>query len=348
LSNARIIIFDEPTSSLTAREKEQLFRVIASLKQEGKVIIYITHFLDEVFQICERAVILRNGQTVGGGKMESLTRSEIVPLMIGERDSSVEAAGQQRNIGDPVLRVSGLGRYGVLHDISFTLHRGEVIALWGLLGSGRTELARALVGLDPLDWGHIEIDTGGALRPISPRQTKEFIGMVTENRREEGLLLPRSVRENLSMANLNALVSRVWPFLDRRQEMKISRTLVDRLSIQVHDFEQAVATLSGGNQQKVILGRWIQRSPQIFIMDEPTRGLDVGAKSEIRKIIGELASSGMAILLISSEIDDLLELADRFLVMSRGRVIAEKPARTSREALIEAASGEQVPAGVGG
>ena len=341
LSNARIIIFDEPTSSLTGREKEQLFRVINSLKREGRIIIYITHFLDEVFQICDRAVILRNGESVGGGRMESLTRSEIVSLMIGVKEFSAPAPEQSKSKGDPALRVTGLTRVGVLHDISFTLHSGEVMALWGLLGSGRTELARALVGLDPIDRGRIEIRIDGALRPVSQRQTKQFIGMVTENRREEGLLLPRSVRENLSLANLKALVSGVWPFLDRRQELRVGRNLVERLNIRIHGFEQAVQTLSGGNQQKVILGRWIQKSPQIFIMDEPTRGLDVGAKAEIRRIIAELATAGMAILLISSEIDDLLELADRFLVMSRGKVIEEKAAGSSRDDLIAAAaSGE--------
>ena len=341
LSNARIIIFDEPTSSLTGREKDQLFRVISSLKREGKIIIYITHFLDEVFQICDRAVILRNGESVGGGSMDTLTRPQIVSLMIGAKESSTATLSRSRKKGEPALRVTGLTRIGVLHDISFTLHGGEVIALWGLLGSGRTELARALVGLDPIDKGRIEIKTDHALHAVSQRHAKRFIGMVTENRREEGLLLPRSVLENLSLANLKALVSRVWPFLDRKRELQIGRNLVDRLSIRVHTFEQTVQTLSGGNQQKVILGRWIQRSPRIFIMDEPTRGLDVGAKAEIRRIIAELATAGMAILLISSEIDDLLELADRFLVMSRGKIIEEKPAEVSREDLIAAAaSGE--------
>ncbi|MGA2478519.1 MAG: sugar ABC transporter ATP-binding protein, partial [Spirochaetia bacterium] len=341
LSKARIIIFDEPTSSLTAREKEQLFRVIDSLKKAGRIIIYITHFLDEVFQICDRAVILRNGESVGGGILSALTRAEIVSLMIGVKQSTAPALSQQRQRGEPALRVAGLARAGVLHDISFTLHMGEVIALWGLLGSGRTELARALVGLDPIDKGHIEIKTDGALHPVNQRQAKHFIGMLTENRREEGLLLPRSVIENLSLANLKALVSRAWPFIDLKKELQVGRSLVDRLNIKVHGLEQAVATLSGGNQQKVILGRWIQRSPRVFIMDEPTRGLDVGAKAEIRTIIAELAASGMAILLISSEIDDLLELADRFLVMSRGKIIVEKPAGSSREELMAAAaSGE--------
>ena len=315
--------------------------IIDSLKKAGRIIIYITHFLDEVFQICDRAVILRNGESVGGGDLSALTRAEIVSLMIGVKQSSAPALSQQRQRGEPALPVAGLARAGVLHDISFTLHRGEVIALWGLLGSGRTELARALVGLDPIDKGHIEINSDGGLHPVNQRQAKHFIGMLTENRREEGLLLPRSVIENLSLANLKALVSRAWPFIDLKKELQVGRSLVDRLNIKVHGLEQAVATLSGGNQQKVILGRWIQRSPRVFIMDEPTRGLDVGAKAEIRTIIAELAASGMAILLISSEIDDLLELADRFLVMSRGKILVEKPAGSSREELMAAAaSGE--------
>jgi len=342
LSKARIIIFDEPTSSLTAREKDQLFRVIESLKKEGKVIIYITHFLDEIFQICDQAVILRNGEVVGGGRLKDLTRSEIVTLMIGAEGTSVTSISRGKVSSDPVLRVSGLARSGVLDDINFTLHSGEILALWGLLGSGRTELARALVGLDPIDSGHIEIKTNGKLHSVSQRQTKQWIGMVTENRREEGLLLPCSVRENLSLANLNALISRVWPFLDRKKETRIGVELVERLNIKIHDSEQAVKTLSGGNQQKVVLGRWIQRSPRIFIMDEPTRGLDVGAKAEIRKIVNELAAGGMAVLLISSEIEDLLELADRYLVLSRGRIVAEKPAGSTRNELIASAADDSL------
>jgi ABC-type sugar transport system ATPase subunit len=338
LTNARIIIFDEPTSSLTKREKEQLFRVIESLKKERKVIIYITHFLDEIFQICDRAEILRNGETVGGGAMSSLTREQIVTLMIGSSTPSLQAAARTGHHGEPVLRVAGLSRVGVLDDIAFTLHAGEILALWGLLGSGRTELARALVGLDSIDQGRIEIAVDGSLRHVSQHQTKQWIGMVTENRREEGLLLPRTVRENLSLANLRALISRVWPFIDGREERRVGEGLVRRLNIKIRDSEQAVGTLSGGNQQKVVLGRWIQRSPRIFIMDEPTRGLDVGAKAEIKRIIAELAAGGMAVLLISSEIEDLIELADRYLVMSGGRVLCEKPGGTSRNELIVAAA----------
>ena len=340
LGNARIIIFDEPTSSLTGREKEQLFSVVASLKKEGKTIIYITHFLDEVFQICERAVILRNGETVGSGVLGDFSRSQIVSLMIGAKETDSYVRGPTRSSGEPLLRVRGLTRVGVIRDISFTLCRGEVLGVWGLLGSGRTELARALVGLDAIDEGQIEIRTNGELHPVHPRQARKWIGMITENRREEGLLLPRSVRENLSLANLGGLLSGVWPILDGRREARTAQEFVDRLNIVTPSLEQPVQTLSGGNQQKVVLGRWLQRSPRIYIMDEPTRGLDVGAKAEIRKIITELASGGAGVLLISSEIEDILALGDRFLVMSRGRIVAEREAGVSRnELMADAAAG---------
>lgn len=339
LGKPRLIIFDEPTSSLTSREKVQLFRVINSLKSEGVGIIYITHLLDEVFEVCDRAVVLRDGQIVGSGSIKEITRDHIVQLMVGGRPVSRYTRRGAPSTDQVVLRVEGLGRQGVLEDISFVLYRGEIVGLWGLLGSGRTELARAIVGLDPIDQGRIEVLINGSLTPVHPRSMKNWVGMISENRRDEGLLLPMSVKTNMSLANLPALLSRIWPFIDSLRETSLTREYVDRLSIKVASLDQPVETLSGGNQQKVILARWLQRRPQIYILDEPTRGLDVGAKAETRRIVAELADQGAAVLLISSDIDELMELADRYLVMRRGRIVAQYPASASKADLMAAAAG---------
>lgn len=340
LADARIIIFDEPTSSLTSREKENLFRVIGTLKQQGVTIIYITHFLDEIFDVCERAVVLRDGETAGGGLTNEVTRDQLVSWMIGETVGHY-FRHRERKAGQPVLEVEGLSQRGILHEINFTLHEGEVLGLWGLMGSGRTELARALVGLDPIDAGMIRIRADGVMRPVSPRDARNWMGFITENRRDDGLLLSMSIRENISLANLPALVGTVWPLIDSRRERVLALENVERLRIKASGLEQTVASLSGGNQQKVVLSRWLERNPPIYIMDEPTRGLDVGAKAEIHNIIADLAEQGVAILLISSEIEEMMGLSDRYLVLSRGRIVAEYDAGAPKEELMAAAAGVQ-------
>jgi ABC-type sugar transport system ATPase subunit len=339
LGNPRLIIFDEPTSSLTSREKERLFEVIRSLKKEGVTIIYITHLMDEVFGICERAVVLRNGESVGGGMLKDLTYEEIVRLMIGTADVSSYFRHRTAKVGETILKVSGLQQKGTLEDIHFELRQGEVLGLWGLMGSGRTELARAIMGLDSIDQGTLEIRTNGGLQSVRPQDCSKWIGMVTENRREEGLLLPKSVKMNMSLANLHALMSRIWPLVDNKREIEQTQTYIERLKIVIANLEQPVETLSGGNQQKVVVGRWLQRNPLIYIMDEPTRGLDVGAKAEIRNVILELADAGAAIILISSDIDQIMSMSDRYLVMNRGRITQELPYTASKDELIAAAAG---------
>ncbi len=341
LSHPSIIIFDEPTSSLTSREKARLFDVIRGLKAEGVTIIYITHFLDEVFQICERATVLRGGEMVGSGVMQELKPEQIVHMMIGDLGVEVHQKALKANLGEPVLRVTRLNREGVLKDISFILHRGEVLGLWGLLGSGRTEVARAIIGLDPIDSGQIEIHDGKTLRVVRPSEAQRWIGMLTEDRRDEGLLLPMSVKQNMSLANLRGLASR-WMLIRDDEETRQASRLVKRLNIIISNLRQPVRTLSGGNQQKVVVGRWLQVSPPIFIMDEPTRGLDVGAKAEIRNIILELAEAGNAILVISSEIDEMIALCQRYLVMNRGQIVKELPGSATRNELMAAAAGVEM------
>jgi ABC-type sugar transport system ATPase subunit len=334
----KIIIFDEPTSSLTNREKRKLFDVISLLKRQGVVIIYITHFLDEIFEICDRITVLRNGATVGVGKMSEVTPIEVVRLMLGQSHSQERLRESLETCAKEVLNVSGLGREGVLADVNLSLHAGEIVGLWGLLGSGRTELIRALTGLDPIDAGEIRHDSGGGLKTVSPRQLHRRVGLVTEDRRGEGLLLPQSVVRNLSLTSLGDLLNRFF-LIDGKRETALARGLIDKLGIKVSDPGQPVGTLSGGNQQKVVFGRWLATRPQLFFLDEPTRGLDVGAKSEILKLVVELAQSGATVLLISSEVEELIRVCDRYLVMSRGRIIGEFPGESTKTELMDAVSG---------
>ena len=336
----RLIIFDEPTSSLSIREKTRLFEVITSLKKEGISIIFITHLLHEIFEVCDRLIAFRNGEVVGGGMIKNITYKNVISLMIGEKETdSFFGHRTLKVVGDPALEVESLSCRGVLDNINFTLHKGEVLGIWGLLGSGRTELARALVGLDPIDKGRIKINQNGTIKAIRHRDAKKWIGIITENRRKDGLLLPMSAKTNISLASLRKLISRVWPLIDTKLETELSKKLVNRLDIKITSIEQQVATLSGGNQQKVILARWLLSNPLIYIMDEPTRGLSVEAKSEVDRIIGELADSGAAILVISSDIDELMNVSGRYLVMRRGRIVAEFQAEASKSDLMAAAAG---------
>jgi ABC-type sugar transport system ATPase subunit len=341
LSAPRIIIFDEPTSSLSSAEKARLFGVIRSLREGGSAIISITPFLDEIFSLCDRALVLRNGEVAGGGKISGLDYGQVVKLMLGgvDLESSKRHRTRARPAGEVSLKVTGLEQKGSFEGVSLQLRSGEVVGLWGLLGSGRSELARALAGLDPVDGGTMEVRVRGGFRKIRSSGAKKWIGMITENRREDGLLSQSSIRKNISLASLPSLMSAFWPFIDERREKAETRRLVEKLEIKSAGMEQTVATLSGGNQQKVILSRWLQKNPPILIMDEPTRGLDVGAKLEIQSRISSLAQEGSAILVISSEIEEIMSISDRYIVIYRGRIVAELGPETTKEKLLSAAVG---------
>jgi ABC-type sugar transport system ATPase subunit len=332
-----IVIFDEPTSSLTNREKRKLFEAIARLKKLDVTILYVTHFLDEIFEICERVAVLRDGATAGAGHISEFTPSDVVHMILGTSHSQDRLVPPRKAKGSPLLSVKGLSREGAIEGVSFELRPGEVVGVWGLLGSGRTETVRALVGLDAINAGEVLYDDGNGLKAIAPGELHRHVGFVTEDRRREGLLLSQSVAFNLSLASLRNLLNGVGT-IDRKKELSLAERLIGRLGIKVSGPLQRVSALSGGNQQKVVFGRWLATAPKLFFLDEPTRGLDVGAKSEILALISELARDRATVLLICSEVEELMRVCDRYLIMSRGRLIAELPGDAHRSALMDAIS----------
>ena len=337
MSSPSVIILDEPTSSLSVGEKNRLFGVLAQLRDQGVSFIFISHFLSEVFSICDRIVVMRNGVVAGKDTTSALTMEQAVEWMVGEGSSHKPLARGSSQPGEVVLEVSGLTRAGVLSDISLTARRGEIVGIWGLMGSGRTELARALVGLDPSDSGSISINDGTGLRRQRAAKRKKLCGYVPEDRRQEGLFLPMSVQRNISMIGLKAL-SRLGLLVSKR-ESDLAETFIERLGIKVSHKGQKVGTLSGGNQQKVVLARWVAVGPPIYILDEPMRGLDIGAKAQIRALIAELADAGMAILVIDSELSELTLVADRYVVMRRGHIVGELEGNADELSLMSLAAG---------
>lgn len=287
---------------------------------------------------------MRNGTKVAEAMIGDLTRSDIVEKMIGSQEIVEYFKHQERKPGEVLLTVDNLQREGFLEDISFTLRRGEVVGLWGLLGSGRTELFRALMGLDQTYAGHVRVHQDGSTVNMNSRNAWKMMGYLTEDRRTDGLLLPMSIRLNMSLANLRDLLSRFWPFVSRSKEERITVDYVAKLNIKSTSVEQVVRTLSGGNQQKVVVGRWLQTKPSIFLLDEPTRGLDVEAKGELHEIVGDLADSGAAVMVVSSDLDEIMSLCDRFLVMVRGRIVNAFPREVTKNELLAAASGISLPA----
>lgn len=331
---ARIIIFDEPTSSLTGPERERLFTVIRGLKAEGVVIIYITHFLDEIFSICEQIAVMRNGETVWTSPMSDVDPAKVVHLMLGIAEAEGRIRSPVEAGGETLLSVSGLGRRGALQDVSFDIKRGEIVGLWGLLGSGRTELLRALIGLDPIDSGTIRWRDGATVTEIAPADLHAHVGIVTEDRRGEGMHLPLSVAQNIALPNLRSLLNK-WHLIEQEKETSLADDMIKRLQIKVSGRQQTVGTLSGGNQQKVVFARWLATNPRLFLLDEPTRGLDVSAKAEIMKLVVELAEQGCSCLIVSSELQELMRVCDRYLVISRGRLIGNLPGSATSEELMQ-------------
>jgi ribose transport system ATP-binding protein len=321
IANPRLIIFDEPTTSLAAREIDRLFAIIRDLKMKGIGVIYISHALNDVRNICDEVVVLRDGAVAAQGDVASMTIDRIVSGMVGRSFEHVfpqrEAGAQQ---GEPRLSVRGLTKKGIVRDVSFDLKPGEILGVCGLMGSGRSEVARMIFGLDDYDTGRMMLDG----RPLPRRDPigaiRSGIAFLTEDRRVEGLFLQQSIAWNIQLPELSKR-GRALGGVNSRELERDAQYQVRRLNIKAASIHVPVATLSGGNQQKTVLAKWLKLFPSVLILDEPTRGIDIGAKVEIYALIDSLARSGMSVLLISSENEELLGLSDRILVMSEGEVV---------------------------
>ncbi|MCE1254998.1 MAG: sugar ABC transporter ATP-binding protein, partial [Anaerolineae bacterium] len=324
MKKAEIIIFDEPTTSLSHKEKENLFKIIQHLKEQNVTIIYISHILEDIFLLCDRIAVLRDGFMIGVDKKEALDKARVIKMMVGRELNQVYPT-IEKSIGDVSFEVRSVQRGSMVQDVSFSLRSGEIVGLFGLMGAGRTELVRCLFGVDKMDAGEIYVH-GKLLNNPSPQNCiKEGMAFITEDRRQEGLFMPKPVKENLVMVKLDQLLS-LFGVINRKKEEQESVKAVKELSIKVQNKNtQAVKNLSGGNQQKVVIGKWIMREPSIFIMDEPTRGVDVGAKAEIYTIINQMAKNGATVIFISSEMEELMGVCDRILVMCRNKMVADVP-----------------------
>lgn len=321
-TGAEIIIFDEPTTSLTASETERLFGIIQGLKAQGKSMIYISHNLGNVLQLADDIVVLRDGQVVDMGPRGDFTIDRMISCMVGRDIRQIFPTRESQPADEVVVEVQGVSQSGIVKDIDVVLHQGEVLGLFGLMGSGRTELARILFGLEPFERGRILI--GGAARDCvsAADSIRRRMAFVTENRREEGLLMEATVVDNMSLVALPAFASERFPRLLRHRRLAAAVIRVaESLRIKSGPVGRTLAkNLSGGNQQKVVVGKWLMSEPAVFIMDEPTRGIDVGAKCEVYGIINDLAARGAGILLISSELEELMGMCDRIVVMSKGEI----------------------------
>jgi ribose transport system ATP-binding protein len=318
--DARLIVMDEPTATLTSHEIDRLFAAIDRLKQSGVAVVYVSHRLDEVKAICDRATILRDGLCVGTVPVTSTTVDEMIRLMVGRdlKDKFPKAAIEPR---EEVLRVEELRRKGVLHGVSFSVRRGEIVGIAGLVGSKRTETARAIFGADPIDSGRIFLH-GKPVKLRTPADAiANHIALVPEDRKRQGIFASLSVRENVVLSALGRFSRR--GILNLRSEKRRAQEFVTSLHIATPDLEKRLLDLSGGNQQKVVIAKWLNTEAEVFLFDEPTRGIDVGGKIEVYRLMGELLSRGAAIVMISSELPEILGLSDRILVMRDGRICGE-------------------------
>jgi inositol transport system ATP-binding protein len=316
--NADVLIMDEPTSALTEGEVVHLFAIIRELREQGKGIIYISHKMDEIFAITDEVSIFRDGTFIACDKTENLTKQSLITMMVG-RELTQMFPKFNNNIGEEVLRVAGLRRSGWFHDVSFSVKRGEILGVAGLVGAGRSEVMESLFGMHPADGGEIFIE-GQAVKVDSPAKAIESgLAFLTEDRKKSGLFLVLSVVENMSIVNLSEYIGKNG-FVSHVQMAKDCMDQIKKLNIKTPTMDQIINNLSGGNQQKVLIARWLLAQPKILILDEPTRGIDVGAKAEIYRLISELANRGVAIILVSSELPEILGMSDRVMVMHGGRI----------------------------
>ena len=341
--NAKLVLLDEPTSSLDANEVQLLFGFVRRLKARGIAIVFITHRLDEVFEITDRITILKDGQYIGTYPTAEMTKHELVTRMVGhEVQNESMRDGSRRFSDDYLLEVRHLKQFPKVADVSFGIHRGEIVGLAGMLGSGRTETAQLIFGVNLPEGGEILVD-GKPVWIGNPRDAIEKYGFafVTENRRTEGLIPDMSVKNNIVLSSMKQVQGKL--LINNAKRNRVVRDYVNRLRIKTPTAEQKIRYLSGGNQQKVILARWLATNPKLIILDEPTRGIDVGAKQEVEKLVNEFADNGISVLYISSEIPELVRNCDRVVVMRDGKTLGECQGSTLKEAnILKLISGEEI------
>ena len=336
-SNARVIVMDEPTAALTNTEVERLFGIVETLRARGNAILFVSHRLEEIFAICQRVTVMRDGRHVLTKPIGELTVQSIIRAMVG-RDMDALFPKVAAEHGDVVLTVDRLTREGVFTDVSFEVRRGEIVALAGLVGAGRTEVARAIFGIDRWDAGSVSV-AGKQLPAASPTAAMAAgVALVPEDRRQQGLVMDFSIERNIALASLDSV--RRGGLIPRGAERRFARDWAVRLQLKYGKLTNPVWTLSGGNQQKVVLAKWLARKPTLLIVDEPTRGIDVGTKAEVHRLLSELAAQGVAVLMISSELPEVLGMADRIVVLFEGRVMREFARdEATEDAVMHAATG---------
>ena len=337
---ADIIMMDEPSAVISGRELASLFRIIRSLKESGKTIIYISHRIEEIFQIADRATVLKDGKLVGTHYTKDMDKPQIVNMMVGR---SLTETFPSREVGDQkeILELDDVCRGNLLKNVTFKVNSGEILGLAGLVGSGRSEIARAIFGACDIDHGKVLLN-GRPIKKTGPKSSiASGIGFVTENRAKDGLAHNLSVRKNLTLTILDKI--KKWSFVQEAKEKKISNNCVNEYGIVTTGIEQEIQYLSGGNQQKVILAKWINIKPSLLILDEPTRGIDVGAKAEIYQLMRQLAKQGTAIVMISSELPEIIGMSDRIIVIHDGKVMGElSPSEATEERILMLATGQSI------
>jgi rhamnose transport system ATP-binding protein len=334
--NARILIMDEPTSSLTLNEVEDLFRLVRRLRDEGTAIIFISHRLEELFELADRVTVLRDGNYVGTRTISEVSRDDLIHMMVGRTISNMFPK-QEVAVGAVALKVEELSHPGLFENISFELHHGEILGMAGLVGAGRTDVARAIFGVAPPTSGAIQVE-GQPVQITSPQEAIRLgLAYVPEDRQTHGLILPMSITANISLAVLERYADRGW--LHHEEEREAAFSAARKLEVRAHHLAQKARELSGGNQQKVVLAKWLSTDPRILILDEPTRGIDVGTKAAVHALMSDLAAEGMAILMISSELPEVLGMSDRILVMHEGHMTAHfTRAEATQEKILTAAT----------
>ena len=349
--NANVLIMDEPTAALTLSETDRLFRVVRALRERGAAVLFITHRLEEVFAECQRVTVMRDGTWVSSGPISDYDTDKVVRQMVGRELGDLYPRGEAQ-LGEVALSVRNLSQPKMFSGISFDVRRGEIVALAGLVGAGRSEVARAIFGIDPRSGGEVRI--GQAV--IAPNSTRAAmsagLGLVPEDRRQQGLVMDLSIERNANLAILSRLTGGLLMnrlLMNRRAETENAQNWTSKLQLKAHRLSDPVSSLSGGNQQKVVLAKWLSTNPGVLIVDEPTRGVDVGAKAEVHRTLAELAASGLAVLMISSDLPEVLGMADRILVMREGALVGElSRAQASEEAVMYLATGQRAGSGQSG